>query len=250
MAKKLSFEDETMYDWAMLSGIEGNLAAYEAVMADIMQQNDRVETLYILGDIVGLRPDSERVIYRLQNPHPEEPELQICTGWWEEQCFIIHALSSNSATATDLIKQYGEEAVTTLWNCVSRDGVKWLRSLDFGFLELDCLLIHGSTVSYDDRITPETSPLQILDRLLRVGANTLFCGRSGFTFQYQLDSAAIHTTVTTLDAQFAPTEQHTKPCQAIGVGNVGSSPGQATYTLYNPETNQVKFRTISYQTSQ
>ncbi len=26
--------------------------------------------------------------------------------------------------------------------------VQWIRSLDFGFQELDCLLIHGSTLSY------------------------------------------------------------------------------------------------------
>jgi hypothetical protein len=235
-----------MYDWAIISGIEGNLEAYEAVIKDIKKQTVSVETLYILGDIVGLSSDSEKVIQRLKNPRSGEPELQICTGWWEEQCFILHAVSSNSAMATDLIEEYGEDAVSTLWNCVSRDSVKWLRSLDFGFLELDCLLMHGSPVSYDDRITPETSPLQILDRLLRIGANILFCGRSGFAFQYQLDSASIHTKVTTLDAQFPPTEQHTKPCQAIGVGNVGRIPGQATYTLYNPGSNRVKFRTVSY----
>ncbi|EAM51189.1 hypothetical protein CWATWH0003_2786 [Crocosphaera watsonii WH 0003] len=36
--------------WAILSGIEGNIAAYEAVLADIKRQRIPVEGLYILGD--------------------------------------------------------------------------------------------------------------------------------------------------------------------------------------------------------
>ena len=33
--------------WAILSGIEGNLAAYEAVLADLKRQRVTVEELYI-----------------------------------------------------------------------------------------------------------------------------------------------------------------------------------------------------------
>ncbi len=53
--------------WAILSGIEGNIAAYEAVLADIKRQRVEVEELYILGDIVAANPDSEKVIKRIQN---------------------------------------------------------------------------------------------------------------------------------------------------------------------------------------
>jgi hypothetical protein len=73
----------------------------------------------------------------------------------------------------------GADGVERLWKSVSRQTVQWLRSLDFGFFELDCLLIHGSTVGCHDVLTPETPPMQLLDRLLRADANTLFCGRSG-----------------------------------------------------------------------
>ena len=45
--------------WAILSGIEGNMAAYDAVLADIKCQRVKVEALYILGDIVAANPDSE-----------------------------------------------------------------------------------------------------------------------------------------------------------------------------------------------
>ncbi|TAF68491.1 MAG: metallophosphatase family protein, partial [Oscillatoriales cyanobacterium] len=42
-----------MKNWAILTGIEGNLAAYEAVLADIKRLRIRVDELYILGDLVG-----------------------------------------------------------------------------------------------------------------------------------------------------------------------------------------------------
>jgi calcineurin-like phosphoesterase family protein len=36
--------------WAILSGIQGNLPAYQAVLEDIQQRSVTVENLYILGD--------------------------------------------------------------------------------------------------------------------------------------------------------------------------------------------------------
>ena len=88
--------------WAILSGIEGNLEAYEAVLADINRQLVKVEELYILGDIVAAKPDSEKVIKRIQNPLPGDLEPQVCVGWWEEQCFALHGLGS-TAEPTELI---------------------------------------------------------------------------------------------------------------------------------------------------
>ncbi|WPF88544.1 hypothetical protein WEU38_17320 [Cyanobacterium aponinum AL20118] len=39
------------------------------------------------------------------------------------------------------------------------------------FVEFDCLLIHGSSVSVSEKLTPETSALTILDRINRVNVN-------------------------------------------------------------------------------
>jgi hypothetical protein len=39
--------------WAIASGIEGNLAAYEAVVADLKKSRQEVENFYLLGDIIG-----------------------------------------------------------------------------------------------------------------------------------------------------------------------------------------------------
>jgi len=231
--------------WAILSGIEGNIAAYEAVLADIKRQRVKVEELYILGDIIAANSDSEKVIKRIQNPLPGELQPQVCVGWWEEQCFALHGLGS-TAEPTELIDRFGKEAAKLLWDSVSRETVQWLRGCHFGFFELDCLLIHGSSVSVSDELTPQTQPWQMLDRLQRVQANHLFCGRSGQVFEYQLQGGSVNSSIMTLARQ-QPVQTITAPKKrVIGVGNVGREPGKATYTLYNPKSDRLEFKTVFY----
>ena len=119
--------------------------------------------------------------------------------------------------AKELLNQIGSAGIEQFWQSVSRETVQWLRSLDFGFFELDCLLIHGSTVGCNDTLTPETPPMQLLDRLLRAEANTLFCGRSGLAFQLQIPEGAVTSTVTTLDAPAQTMTQTVRDRQIIGV---------------------------------
>jgi len=234
-----------METWAILSGIEGNIAAYEAVISDIKHQTKGVDDIYILGDFISSRSESEQVVRRIRSPKPKECLPKICTGWWEEQCLILHGLAA-TGEATQLIENYGADTVKLLWDAVSRQTVEWIRRLDFGFLELDCLLIHGSSVSVDDELTPQTPPWQMCDRLMRVGATNLFCGRSGLTFECQLQGGSVSSQITTLEGQQSVQIATASPRRVIGVGNVGREPGKATYILYEPDTNLVDFRTIRY----
>jgi hypothetical protein len=229
--------------WGILSGIEGNLAAYEAVLADIKRQP--VEELYILGDVIAATPESTKVIQRIQSPRSNEPVPQVCQGWWEEQLLILHGLG-RTGEPTELIERYGMAMAKTLWDTIPRETVEWVRSLEFGFFELDCLLIHGSSVSVSDELTPTTPPIQMLDRLMRMDANTLFCGRSGLTFQYEVQQGSVTSSVITLNQATTPQATLVKPRQVVGVGNIGRIPGKATYTLYNPYASRVEFRTVKY----
>lgn len=232
-----------MAQWAILSGIEGNLAAYEAVVADIKRQRIPVTELFILGDVIGLQGDNEAVVARLRSHAPEELEPQVCTGWWEEQALSLYGLRG-LPDAPELMEHQGKGAVKQLWDSLSRETVQWLNSLSFGFFELDCLLIHGSTVSYDDELSPETPVMVICDRIMRANANNLFCGRAGQTFEYQLQSGSIHSSITTLDQAEDWEGQTLPPRRVIGVGCVGRPDQPPTYTLYNPGSNQVTFKTV------
>ena len=233
--------------WAILSGIEGNLAAYEAVLKDLRRR--QVTELYVLGDVVGLRGasenDNEAVIQRLRFPKTDELVPQVCVGWWEEQCFSLHGVSG-MPEAPELMALAGGDGVKALWESVSRASVGWLRSQHFGFHELDCLLIHGSTAGYADELTPETPAIELCDRLIRADANHLFCGRSGRTFECWVTPSQLHSTVTTLEGTQPVQDQSKSPRRIIGVGSVGRNPGQATYTVYSPSSNQLSFRTVNY----
>lgn len=229
--------------WAILSGIEGNLTAYEAVLKDIQRQPHPVTDLYVLGDVVGLNGDNEAVIQRLRSPREGELEPQVCIGWWEEQCFSLHGLNA-TPDAPELMAHCNGDEVMQLWDSVSRETVHWLRSQHFGFHELDCLLIHGSTVSYADELTTTTSPAILCDRLIRADAKTLFCGRSGLTFECKVTPSRLRSTVTTLEGSQTPQEQGKTPRQVVGVGSVGRQPVEASYVLYNPGTDVVTFRRI------
>ncbi len=117
------------------------------------------------------------------------------------------------------------------WNSVSRETVQSLRGLHFGFVELDSLLIHGSSISVSEELTPETPPWQMLDRLQRVEVNNLFCGRSGRIFEYELQEGAISAVVTTLETEQTPQKITLNKRRVIGVGSVGREPGEASYVL-------------------
>ncbi|PAX49105.1 metallophosphatase [Brunnivagina elsteri] len=235
-----------MIMWAILSGIEGNLAAYNAVMTDIYRQSRNLEAVYILGDVVGATPESEAVMERIRNPQQGEFEPLVCKGWWEEQCLILYGLGA-VGEPTELLVKYGGDTVKALAESVSRDTVQWIRGLDFGFFELDCLLLHGSPLGVEEELTPETPAILMCDRISRMQANNLFCGRSGLTFNYQLQAGSINSTVTTLDIPVSTqTLSVTTLRQIIGVGNVGRIPGKVSYTLYHPTSNKVEFKQLSY----
>jgi hypothetical protein len=52
--------------------------------------------------------------------------------------------------------------------------------------------------------------------------------------------------VLTLDGVELSQAFNTSDRLAIGVGNVGGTPNIATYTIYSPNTDTVKFRTVRY----
>ncbi|MGI0496358.1 metallophosphatase [Limnospira platensis] len=232
--------------WAILSGIEGNLVAYQAVVKDIIKRQVEIEQFYILGDLVGPNPNSELLVEMVRNSDElGEIQPQVCLGWWEEQCFNLYGLGTN-VQGDELLNKYGGDTVKLLWKSVSRKTVEWLREQNFGFLELDCLLIHGSSVGVSDELTVDTPAWKMLDRLQRVGANQLFCGRSGQVFEYELATGSVASTVLTLDEQQPSQTVELKNKKVIGVGAVGRDWGTATYTLYNPYSNQVKFCKVDY----
>ena len=113
----------------------------------------------------------------------------------------------------------------------------WLASLQFGFIELDCGLIHGSSADVGDQLLETTSPLILLDRLTRLDVNRLFTARSGRQFRLQLTGGQIQSKV--LDPAGQAEQEHTVPKRSvIGIGS------GANYTLYDPASDHIEFLSV------
>ncbi len=233
--------------WAIASGIEGNLAAYEAVVADLRKSRQEVKNFYLIGDIIGPTDQSNRLVNRIKQPRQGEPTPLVCQGWWEEQILILHALG-RTGEPTELIDRYGINMTKMLWDVIDSTTLEWVRTLEFGFVELDCFLIHGSSISVSDELTPTIDPIQVIDRLSRMDVNQLFCGRSGLAFEYKIESASLNSQVQTLDKLTDPTPTVLSPRRIVGVGSVGRIEGKASYTLYHPGSNKLEFKTVQYGT--
>ena len=112
--------------------------------------------------------------------------------------------------------------------------LKWLVSLQYGFIELDCALNHGSSADIGDRLTPDTSPLILLDRLTRLDVNRLFTARCRKQFRLDLTGGSIHSNVK--DQSTEQENDQTVPKRSvIGIG------GGKDDTLYDPASDHIEF---------
>ena len=181
-----------MARWALISGLRGDLEAYEAIQADL-RHTRRVDTLFVLGDVIG--PERECDALRLSQ---------------------------------------GEAAVDALLQAVDPGHMGWLAALQFGFIELDCALLHGSSAAVDDSLGPNSSPLLLLDRLTRMDVNRLFTARSGRQFRLELTGGGIDSQVRDLESQ-RHQQQSVPQRQVIGIG------AGVRYTIYDPGSDRLDF---------
>ena len=224
-----------MERWALVSGLRGDHDLYECIQHDLKSQKG-IESLFVLGDLVGLERNCDSLLNRLRNPKRGDLKPDCIYGWWEEQLLIESGFRGDQQ-AKALRRKHGEEAADALKKAVDPDHLKWLASLQFGFIELDCGLIHGSSADIGDRLSPETSPLILLDRLTRLDVNRLFTARSGVQFRLELTGGSIQSHVK--DHAGEQQQEQTVPKRSvIGIGE------GANYTLYDPGSDQISFISV------
>lgn len=221
-----------MERWALVSGLRGDLALYERIQSDLRRQRG-VCSLFILGDLIGPHHDCNALLKRLRQPKRDDLAPDCIYGWWEEQ-FLAESGYRGDRRADGLRDMHGNEAVQALLASVDVSHHRWLASLQFGFIELDCALIHGSSADVSDQLTPDTSPLVLMDRLTRLDVNRLFTARCGQQFQFELTGGQIYSKVEDHCSE-NKIEQPVPKKSVIGIG-CGSH-----YTLYDPATDRIDF---------
>ena len=221
-----------MARWALISGLRGDLEAYEAIQTDL-RHTRRVDTLFVLGDVIGPERECNALLNRLQQPRRGELEPQCLYGWWEDQLLAERGYRGERRADALRLSQ-GEAAVDALLQAVDPAHMGWLAALQFGFIELDCALLHGSSASVDDSLGPNSSPLLLLDRLTRMEVNRLFTARSGQQFRLELSGGGIESQVRDLEGE-RHQQQSVPQRQVIGIGT------GIHYTIYDPGSDRLDF---------
>ena len=221
-----------MARWALISGLRGDLEAYEAIQTDL-RHTRRVDTLCVLGDVIGPERECNALLNRLHQPRRGELEPQCLYGWWEDQLLAERGYRGERR-ADALSLSQGEEVVDALLQAVDPAHMNWLAALQFGFIELDCALLHGSSASVDDSLGPNSSPLLLLDRLTRMEVNRLFTARSGQQFRLELSGGGIESQVRDLEGE-RHQQQSVPQRQVIGIGT------GIHYTIYDPGSDRLDF---------
>ncbi len=218
--------------WALVSGLKGDLETYEVIQREL--KNTRaVKTLFVLGDMVGPERNCDALLNRLKNPIRGELQPQCIYGWWEEQLLAEQGFRGEQKADALRLNQ-GEEAVTALLDAVDPSHLKWLASLQFGFIELDCGLIHGSSANVGDHLTPETSPLILLDRLTRLDVNRLFTAHSTKQFHLELAGGELNSQVKDLNGE----RQYQQKVSKQSIIGIGAGPN---YTIYDVGSDKTQF---------
>ena len=226
--------------WALVSGLCGDLDLYERIQSDLKKMRGTAH-LFVLGDMVCPDRNCNALLSRLRQPKRGDLQPNCIYGWWEEQLLAEHGYRGGQKPEA-LEGENDANTIRKLREAVNVEHLNWLASLQFGFIELDCGLIHGSSADVGDQLLETTSPLILLDRLTRLDVNRLFTARSGRQFRLQLTGGQIQSKV--LDPAGAAEQEHTVPKRSvIGIGS------GANYTLYDPASDHIEFLSVAGRSS-
>ena len=225
-----------MERWALVSGLRGDLDLYERIQSDLKKQRGTAH-LFVLGDMISPDHNCDALLTRLRRPKLGDLQPNCIYGWWEEQLLIDYGYRGDQKPDVRN-KPDGATTMQHLREAVSQDHLNWLASLQFGFIELDCGLIHGSSADVGDPLQETTSPLILLDRLTRLDVNRLFTARSGRQFRLQLTGGQIHSKV----KDHAGEEQRDQAVPKRSVIGIGSG---ENYTVYDPASDRIEFLSVA-----
>ena len=225
-----------MERWALVSGLRGDLDLYERIQSDLKKQRGTAH-LFVLGDMISPDHNCDALLTRLRRPKRGDLQPNCIYGWWEEQLLIDYGYRGDQKPDVRN-KPDGATTMQHLREAVSQEHLNWLASLQFGFIELDCGLIHGSSADVGDPLQETTSPLILLDRLTRLDVNRLFTAHSGRQFRLQLTGGQIQSKV----KDHAGEEQRDQAVPNRSVIGIGSG---VNYTVYDPASDHVEFLSVA-----
>lgn len=223
-----------------MSCIHGNYEALDAVLLDIDQHS--CEKIFCVGDLVGYGPHPNAVIAQIRSL-----DIPTCAGCWDED--IVEGLNACDCSYPSLLaEKRGIQAHEWTNKEIHPENREFLANLPHTFLEGNLAFVHGSPHSNHEYLLPELDAFVALERVLSTGADVLFCGHTHVPYARTLDAGQLQVRVNrkeeSREISFASPLK-----QIVNVGSVGEprhGRPNATYIIYDTETQRVKLREVAY----
>ncbi|QMS86593.1 metallophosphoesterase family protein [Nostoc edaphicum CCNP1411] len=225
---------------AVISCIHGNYEAFDAVLLDIDQQ--KAEKIFCVGDLVGYGPQPNAVIAQIRSL-----DIPTCVGCWDED--IVEGLNACDCSYPSLLaEKRGIQAHEWTNKEIHPENREFLAKLPYSLKEGNLAFVHGSPHSNHEYLLPELDAFVALERVLSTESDVLFCGHTHVPYARTLDAGHIQVSV----ARGEKTQEisFTSPLKRIvNVGSVGEprhGRPNATYVIYDTDTQEVKLREVAY----
>ena len=225
---------------AVVSCIHANLPALEAVLKDI--EEHKCDRIYSLGDLVGYGPHPNEVIDKIR-----ELNIPSAQGCWDED--IVEGLNSCECSYPSLLaEKRGILAHEWTNEQITPENRQYLASLPHYLQDDRLCFAHGSPQSNHEYLLAEMDAFAALERVLSVDADILFCGHTHIPYVRTLDAGELKIKVVTPESEENNT--FSSPLKRIiNVGSVGEprhGRPNATYVIYDTETEEVLLREVEY----
>ncbi len=225
---------------AVMSCIHGNYEALNTVLSDIDDQ--KADQIYCLGDLVGYGPHPNAVVEMVRSL-----DIPTCQGCWDED--IVEGLNSCECSYPSILaEKRGKQAHDWTNQEIYPETREFLAALPFTLRHDNLCFVHGSPNSQHEYLLPELNAFTALERVMSTGAEVLFCGHTHVPYDRVLKDS--HLKVQVQQNSETRSHQFTTPIRRIvNVGSVGEprhGRPNATYALYDTDSQQVTLREVEY----
>lgn len=229
---------------AVLSCIHGNYEALNEVLCDI--DDNHVEQIFCLGDLVGYGPHPNAVVEMIRSL--DIPTVQGC---WDED--IVDGLNACECSYPSLIaERRGKAAHEWTDQALHPENREFLAQLPLTMRHENLCFVHGSPHNQHEYLMPEMDAFAAMERVIATGADVLFCGHTHVPYVRELGEGQFRVMVRAGNqekAQPAIKEFSTPLKKIINAGPVGEprhGRPNATYVIYETETQKVTLREVEY----
>lgn len=226
---------------AVISCIHANLPALDAVLLDIEKHS--VDQIFCVGDLAGYGPHPNEVIDKIRTLG-----IPTCAGCWDEDVVEGHNACDCSYPSV-LAEKRGFLAHEWTNQQVSHENKAWLETLPHSLRFENLVFVHGSPHSSHEYLLPGMNEFLALERVLSTGADILFCGHTHVPYIRTLKNAHLQVKITPTAGDPQTQSFSVALKRIVNVGSVGEprhGRPNATYVLYDTDSDEVTLREVSY----